>query len=237
MTVMFYGWGPAFELPSPSPFVIKCETQLRMLGVELAYAMADLESVPKHKAPYVRDGEQLIQDSTFIRFHFEKKLGKDLDAGLTLEQRGVAWSVERLLEDRLTLIAAMERWLEADNFRRGPAQFFARVPEAARAKVCEQVQTDLRAMYVRHGIGRHTREERMQLAARDIEAVARVLGDKPYLFGSEPTAADASAFGVLVSCGTRFFSSELPDLIDAHPALRPYLARMESRYLTGARFG
>ena len=41
-------------------------------------AVADLESVPKRKAPYVRDGEVLFEDSTFIRAHFERKLGKDL---------------------------------------------------------------------------------------------------------------------------------------------------------------
>lgn len=236
MSITLYGFPPAFELPSPSAFVMKCAIQLQMLGLEFNRAVADLDSVAKHKAPYVRDGEQLVEDSTFIRAHFERKLGRDLDAGLTPEQRGAAWGLERMLEDRLNMIMAHERWLEDENFTRGPAQFFLRVPEAVRAKVCEQARDELRAMMVRHGIGRHSRAERMALAARDIEAVARVLGDRPYLFGAAPTAIDAAAFGVLAACGTRFFASPLPDLIDAHPALRPYLARMAERFSEALRW-
>lgn len=86
-------------------------------------------------------------------------------------------------------------------------------------------------MLIRHGIGRHNRLERMWLATRDIGAVAAVLGDKPYMFGDEPTALDASAYGVLASCQTRYFDSALPDLIARHDNLAPYLARMQARYM------
>jgi glutathione S-transferase len=232
MTTTLYGWGPMFNLPGPSPFVLKTDIQLQMLGVSFERAIADLESVKKHKAPYVKDGEQTIEDSTFIRSHFETKLGRSLDASLSSEERAVAWAVERLLEDRLSFIMAQERWLEADNFNRGPAKFFAAVPQAMRGQVCEQVLGELRSMLVRHGIGRHTRAERMELAGRDIAAVAALLGNKPFVCGEVPTAVDAATFGVLASCGTRFFDSPLPDLVDAHPMLRPYLKRMEARFFT-----
>lgn len=110
MTTILYGWGPMFDAPSASPYVIKCEVQLQMLGVEFERAIANLDAVKKHKAPYVKDGDELIEDSTFIRDHFEKKLHRDLNMGLSHEQRGVAWAVERMLEDRLTFILLHERW-------------------------------------------------------------------------------------------------------------------------------
>ena len=75
MTTLF-GWGPMFDCPSPSPFVMKSDIQLQMLGVDFDRAIADLEAVSKHKAPYVEDDGQIIQDSNFIRAHFEKKLGR-----------------------------------------------------------------------------------------------------------------------------------------------------------------
>ena len=78
MTVL-YGWGPMFGAPSPSPYVIKCDMQLQMLGVNFKRAIADLENVSKHKAPYVQDEGRIIEDSTFIRLYFEEKLGDDLD--------------------------------------------------------------------------------------------------------------------------------------------------------------
>jgi len=174
-----YGWGPMFDSPSPSPFVMKTDIQLQMLGVTFDRAIANLESVAKNKAPYVEDDGAIIEDSSFIRFHFERKLGKDLDEGLTQAQRGQAWAVERMLEDRLNLIMVHERWLDDANFNKGPRMFFMGVPEAARQQVCDGARNDLKAMMQGHGIGRHSREERMQLAGRDIAAVAAMLGDQP----------------------------------------------------------
>src|SRR5688572_30809768 len=170
MTTTLFGWGPMFGVRGPSPFVLKTDMQLQMLGVRFERAIADLEGVSKHKAPYVRDGELLIEDSTFIRAHFERKLDRHLDSRLTREQRAAAWALERLLEDRLYFIAVHERWLEDANFFKGPAQFFGDVPEAQRAAVMAQVRDGLREMLVRHGLGRHSRAERMELAARDIAA-------------------------------------------------------------------
>lgn len=231
--ITLHGWGPLFGVRGPSPTVLKAEIQLQMLGVEFRRAIADLEVVGKHKAPYVTlaDGT-LLQDSTFIRLHFERALGKDLDAGLTSEQRAAAWGLERMLEDRLIHIMAHERWLEPANFERGPAMFFQRVPEAARAGVIEGVMADLKKGMHFQGVGRHTREERMTLAARDVAAIAGQLGDKPFLFGEEPKALDAVAFGVLTSCAAPIFDSPLQAIIGSHERLTPYLARIEARFFT-----
>lgn len=229
-----YGFGPAFGLPSPSPFVLKCDMQLQMFGLPFQRAIADLEAVPKHKAPYVEDEGRIIEDSTFIRLYFEQKLGIDLDAGLSLADRGAAWGLERMLEDRLSMIMVHERWLEDANFERGPRQFFMRVPEAAREAVCKDVREQLRTMMVRHGLGRHSREERLLLAARDISAVAAVLGGKAFLFGERPAAVDAAASGVLASCATTFFDSPLSALVREHANLVSYLDRVEQRYFANS---
>lgn len=230
MTTTLFGWGPMFGERGASPFVLKSDIQLQMLGVSFERKMADLEAVKKHKAPYVEDAGEIIEDSTFIRWHFERKLGRDLDAALTEEQRGLAWALERLLEDRLNLVMVCERWLEDRNFFKGPVHFFAGVPEPARAGVIETTRAGLRAMMERHGIARHSRGERLQLAARDIAAVSQALGDKPFLFGEAPCSVDATAYGELVSCGARFFDTPLTALVDSHANLRPYLARMEARF-------
>lgn len=230
MTTTLYGWGRMFDLPCPSPYVMKADILLQLLGVPFTRTTADLDAVDKHKAPYVIDDGQVIEDSTFIRWHFEAKTGRDLDAGLSPEQRGAAWAIGTSLENRLSQIMACERWLIDVNFDKGPRRFFMDVPEAMRAAVIEQVRGDFARTMQGAGFARFTRAEQMRLARADIAAVADVLGDKPYLFGAEATAADASAAGVLVSCNTRFFESELPDLIAAHPNLVGYLDRMNARF-------
>ena len=65
--ITFYGWGPMFDCPSPSPYVMKSDMQLQLLDASFNRAFADLESVPKRKAPYLMDGSLLVEDSNFIR--------------------------------------------------------------------------------------------------------------------------------------------------------------------------
>lgn len=230
MTTTLFGWGPMFGTRGPSPFVLKSDIQLQMLGVRFERAIAALEGVSKHKAPYVTDGNHLIEDSTFIRAFFERKLDRNLDARLTREQAAAAWALERMLEDRLYFIMVHERWVDDANFDKGPRLFFEAVPAAQRAEVIAQARGGLRQMLEAHGLGRHSRAERMELAARDLAAVAATLGDRPFLFGAEPSAVDAAAFGVLASCATRFFDSPLPALVARHAGLLAYLQRMDAHF-------
>jgi glutathione S-transferase len=139
-----------------------------------------------------------------------------------------------MLEDRLVFIMAHDRWLEPENFKKGRALFFQRVPEQARQGVIEGVLADLKRGLHHQGVGRHTREERMRLAARDIGALATQLADKPYLFCSAPSALDATAFGVLSSCDAPVFDSPLRGIIASHDNLNPYLERMDARYFVDA---
>lgn len=236
MSVILYGWGSMFGLPTPSPFVTKTDIQLQLLGLTFERAIADLEAVSKHKAPYVRDGEQLVEDSTFIRWHFEKKLAKDLDATLSDKERAQAWMVERALEHRLVPLMVCERWTEEENFQKGPRQFFMRAPEAIREQVIQKVRGDLATTLHGSGFTRFTREERTQLAAADFEACARLLGDNEYLFGKSPAGADATFYGVLSACATRFFDGPMPDLIDRHANLSAYLKRMTAQFFAVDRW-
>lgn len=228
--ITFYGWGPMFDCPSPSPFVMKADMQLQMLGVEFYRAFADLDAVPKHKAPYVNDGDLLIEDSNFIRAHFERKLGVSLIDGLDDEQRAAAWGLERMAEGDLLGVIIIERWMKDENFAKGPAQLFEDVPLAARSDVIKGARDSLAAGMYQRGLSRHSEAERMQLAAWDLEALACQLGAKPYLFGDEPTAADASVASVLISGATPFFDTPLTALVRNHSNLADYMDRIKARY-------
>lgn len=228
--ITLYGWGPMFDCPSPSPFVMKADIQLQMLGVSFTRAMADLESVPKHKAPYIIDEGQLVEDSNFIRHHLETKLGRGLYDGMTGKDIAASWALERMAEGQLTKIMAYERWMKDHNFNKGPALFFSNVPENARDAVRNEVRENLSAMHTGEGTGRFTDEERMQLADWDIGAIAMHLGDQDYMFGTEPSCADASVAAVLIACGTEYFDTPLSGLVHKHANLVAYIDRMKTRY-------
>ncbi|WP_300390450.1 glutathione S-transferase family protein [Henriciella sp.] len=226
-----YGWGPMFGCPSPSPYVMKTEIQLQMLGVEFDRATADLDAVSKHKAPYVEEDGEIIQDSNFIRAHFEKKLGRSLLDGLTPREQALSWAFERMAEGHLSAVMAGERWMNDENFRKGPAQFFVSVPEPMRDQVCGEISEGMRKARWESGIGRHSHEEQLLLAGFDLAAIAAQLGERNFLLGDEPTGVDASVSAILISCATPFFDTPLVDMVQAHENLPAYIRRMREAYL------
>lgn len=209
---------------------MKSEMQLQMLGVTFNRATADLESVPKKKAPYILDDGLLVEDSNFIRAHVEARTGRSLLDGLDDADRAASWAIERMAEDHLSDMIVMERWLKDANFNKGPALFFADVPESARAGVIQEVRESIAATMHGSGAARHSEDERLQLAAWDLEAIASTLAGKPYLFGDEPTAADASVSAILISCATRYFDTPLSGLVRSHGNLVDYMDRVKDRY-------
>lgn len=234
--ITLYGWGPMFDCPSPSNYVMKSDIQLQMLGLDFDRAIADLDSVSKHKAPYVTDGDLLVQDSNFIRAHFEQKLGRSLASGLSDEDSVTSWALERMAEDHLATVMAMERWLKDGNFFRGPALFFSDVPDEARENIMQEVRDGIAASQFARGMGRHSEAERMHLAAWDLQAIAIQLAGQDYLFGDTPTVADASVSAVLISCATEYFDTPLTGLVRGHTNLVGYMDRMKDRYFAKNRW-
>ena len=121
--IRLHVFGPAFGLPDPSPFVMKGHMLLKLAGLPYETVRSDIRKAPKGKFPVLEDDGEIVPDSTFIRIHIEKKYGFDFDAGLSGERRGVAWAVEKMLEDHLYWAVMRDRWLVQDNFDRGPAHF------------------------------------------------------------------------------------------------------------------
>jgi glutathione S-transferase len=220
----------AFELPDTSPFVTKTEVQLNMAGLAYERVPTIPPQAPLGKLPYIDDHGEVVSDSTFIRAHIERKYGIDLDTGLDAHQRAQAWAIERLLEDHLYFAMVWFRWIDPDNFAKGPARFADSVPEPQRAQRREQMQAGKRAELHAQGIGRHGPQEIAALGVRSIDALAALLGEQPYFMGASPSGVDATALGMLASVLTPFFDTPLQRAAAAHPNLVAYVARMMQRY-------
>src|SRR5205823_324592 len=130
--IKLYTFGPGFGLPDPSPFVMKAETLLKMAGLPYEVDTKGFSKAPKGKLPYIDDDGERIPDSTFIRWHLEKKYRIDFDRGLGSEQRAVAWAFEKMVEDQLYWTVVHARWMDEANFDKGPRRFFQAVPAPVR---------------------------------------------------------------------------------------------------------
>ncbi len=228
--ITLYTFGPAFGLPDPSPFVVKAEMLLKMAAVPYQTNTRGFPRAPKGKLPYLHDDGALIPDSTFIRLHLEKKHQFDFDHGLSAEQRGIAWAVEKLLEDNLYWAVVDARWINDANFAKGPALFFQRIPWLIRCWLVPLIRRKVKRSLWGHGMGRHNRTEIELLAAKGIDAVAGVLGDKPYLVGDQPCGADATVFAFMQSGLCAHFDTPIRNAIERHANLVAYVERMKQRY-------
>lgn len=228
--ITLYGFGPAFGLPDPSPFVMKTDVQLKMSGLPYRFERGRPPEAPKGKIPFIDDNGTRIGDSTFIRWHIERAHGIDLDGGLSTVQRAQAWAIERLLEDHLYFAMIHVRWMDDANFARGPSLFFNAVPEAIRAQTVADARERVRATLHGHGLGRHSDAEIIALGARSLASLAALMSENRFLMGDDPTASDATAFGMLAGILTPFFDTRLRDAALAHENLVRYTQRMMQRY-------
>jgi glutathione S-transferase len=224
--ITLFGFGPAFGLPDPSPFVMKTEVQLKMAGLPYRWERGGPQASPKGKIPFIDDDGVVIADSTFIRHHIETVHGIDLDRGLGAEQKALAWAVERMLEDHLYFALLYTRWIDDANFAKGPAHFFDGAPEGVREMALERTRSYLHGQ----GLGRHAPDEILFLAGRTLASLSALLGDKPCLTGAQPCGADATMFGMVAGVLTPWFDSPLRDAARRHRNLVAYSDRMMQRF-------
>jgi len=228
--ITLYGFGPGFGLPEKSPFVTKTEVQFKMAGLPYRKEKAKPPASPKGQLPYIVDEAETIADSTFIRAHIEGKYGFDFDAPLSLQTRAQAWAFERMIEHHVYWALIGARWVDSENFAKGPAHFFDGVPEHLRERMREDAQFRVAENYLLSGLGRHAPDEDVDLAVRSLFALSVQLGDKPYLFGQEPCGTDATAFGALAGILTPFFESPLRQRAEQFANLTAYVDRMMLQY-------
>jgi glutathione S-transferase len=228
--IVLYGFGAGFGLPEISPFVTKTEVQLKMAGLAYRKERAMPPASPKGQLPFIEDDWGKVADSTFIRAHIEQKYGFDFDAALDQRQRAQAWAFERMIEHHVYWALVGARWVDPDNFAKGPAHFFDGAPADRREKLREDAQFRVAENYFLSGLGRHAPDEDVDLATRSLLALSVQLGDRPYLMGDKPAGMDATAFGALAGILTPFFSSPLRHRAEQFENLTAYVERMMAQY-------
>ncbi len=228
--ITLYTFGPAFGLPDPSPFVMKAEVLLKMAGLPYRTETKGIRKAPKGKLPYIRDGEDIIANSSFIRLHLEKRYTIDFDKGLSRHERGVACAVERLCEDHIYWLSMYARWADDANFKRGPAKFFDAAPAPVRPLVKWLIRRQVRRALHGQGASRYTESERTILADRAFAALSAILGEKPYLMGDQPCGADATVFGFAFSALCPVFDTDTRTAAESHSNLKDYCERLKRQY-------
>jgi glutathione S-transferase len=219
MIKLFQGpraWGG----PNLSPFCAKLETYLRMTDVKYELKTPDMRKAPKGKVPYIELEGRLIGDSTLIIEVLKQKLGDPLDARLSASERAQGWLMQRTFEEGSYFTEVHNRWA-TENFPEVRNLLFGSLgmPKPLALVVGTAVRRGVRRTLQGQGIARHEQYEIYDLARRDFMAAATLLGDKPYLFGSEPTSFDAVLYAFTIGAFRTPFAApygECPVNLSAH---------------------
>eukprot|EP00099_Drosophila_melanogaster_P015283 NP_524106.3 failed axon connections, isoform A [Drosophila melanogaster] len=194
-------------LPSLSPYCLKVETWLRLVG--LKYENVDHKMrfrSKKGQLPFIELNGEEIADSAIIIKELSSKYEKYLDSGLTAEQRNVSYATIAMLENHLIWIIFYWRAKYPDNVLKGykvnlQHALGLRLPNSILnfffkitfGRKWFQGTKKLKA----HGIGVHSAEEIEEFGKDDLKVLSEMLDCKPFFFGDEPTTLDVVAFAVL----------------------------------------
>lgn len=219
-----------------SPFCMKLECWLRLAGIPFEIRAADPRKSPKGKLPYVRmlDGS-LLGDSQLIVERLTREHRVTLDDRLTEVQRATGRAVRRMIEEATYFSGVYARWGD-DTGWADTRVAFAKILPAPAALLLPLIRRSVKKSLHAQGIARHSLREIEDFAIADWEAVATLLGEGPYFFGTEPTSIDATLYGFLEALLAPPSASRIRDAVRARPSLVAYRDRMRG-VLPPERFG
>lgn len=223
----------AWGLPSVSPFCLKLETWLRMMGIPSRTVIdATPFGAPKKKLPYIEHRGNSIGDSSFIIDYLEREFGVDGNAGLTDQQKAMAHAVQRMLEENLYWTMVYDRWMVDANWQFFRDIVLAGIPLPIRRLAAPAIRRGVGKSLRGQGLGVHSLQEIHAIGIKDLGAMAQLLGDRPFLMGETPTTIDAAAYGLLANMLMVPVASPVKDEGLARPNLVAYLERIRDNYFS-----
>ncbi|GAA6180604.1 glutathione S-transferase C-terminal domain-containing protein [Shimia sp. NS0008-38b] len=215
-------------LPSHSPFCLKAMCLLEMAKElwEPEYS-TDVSVGPLGKLPFLRVGDQLIPDSSNIE-DFLSERGANFYPGLSPAEISEAHALKSMVEHSLVLCMVHDRWLHEDVWPLMRDEFFAQAPKEMRAEIAVPAQDSVRAGLMGHGIARFSPKDRKARFDRDLATIDSKLGNKPFLFGENPSSADATIAPVLDMIMRLPAHTDLRAATRAKPAFQPYVDRVRA---------
>ena len=207
-------------------FCIKLETYLRVSDTPYKTAPFKRSQAPKGKIPYVELDGQLVGDSQLIIEKLEQRSKQPLDAALPARDRASAQMIRRALEEGLYFIGLYIKWAIADGYAITRDEMKQFVPGIALPIVRRVQRKKLHAQ----GTGRHTHDEIMAMGRADVDALAELVGDGPFVFGATPRTIDCTVFAFVESISGFPLDTPVKQQLQSHAGLVAYRKRFHERW-------
>ncbi|WP_168797883.1 glutathione S-transferase family protein [Pacificoceanicola onchidii] len=195
--ITLHSFPGALGEPSLSGFCTKAMILLNMSGETWAPHFAvSVEVSPFGKLPVAVATDEKVADSNLLIPWLEAR-GADLFPGLSSVERAQAHAVIRMAEENLRYGMMYDRWVDPEGWAAFMPMVFGDVPEEMRETVAEQVRGEIVNGLTWQGLGRFGPKERLAYFEADLGALTDMLWERTWLFGDQPTAADAAVLPIL----------------------------------------
>jgi glutathione S-transferase len=132
----------------------------------------------------------------------------------------------RMAEDHMYFHLLLDRWGNEAVWPSIRDTYFKTVPSLVRGFISGRIRKELMHGLHAQGVGRFSEKDRMERIELDFIAIATRLGQGPYLFGHEPSAADCSVGPILGAMSETPVQTDLNRRVAEDPVLSAYAARV-----------
>lgn len=230
--IKLYNFGAGFDLPDPSPFCLKLDLYLRAAGLEFE-TESDIDNVrkaPKHKLPYITDGDKVIADSTFIIEYLKGAYGDPLDMDLNPEQQAVARAFIKMLDEDLYWCIVYSRWIDNKVWPVTKKAFFGEMPAPMKFIIPLLARRGVNKSLYAQGLGRHSHNEILDIAGKDLTALSDLLGTKNFFLINKLTTLDVSAYAFIAELTVPDLDSDFTHLARSFDNLVLFVERVRENY-------
>lgn len=232
--ITLYNFGSFHGLADPSPFCLKVHLYLTATGLEFETnsGTQHLRNAPKGKLPYIDDNGTIVPDSIFIIEYLKEKYGDPLDNELNAEQKAVARAFIKMMDENLYWCMVYSRWIDEKGWPIIKKNFFGAMPFPLKMVIPNIARRGVRKALFMHGLGRHSQNEIMDIAKKDLTALSDYLGNKDYFLINKPTTLDVSVYAYLAQLIVPPIESELNELAKSFDNLVTFVERIHKQFYT-----
>ncbi|MCI0655392.1 MAG: glutathione S-transferase family protein [Methylococcaceae bacterium] len=229
--IKLYQFARISKVPNPSHFCSKVETYLRLTKLPYIVETTLPLKAPRGKLPYIDDNGTIVADSRLIIEYLKSNYGDKLDEDLTELQKATALAVQRLIEEHFYWVTMYSRWSYTEkNWQRNKQAIFGVLPPLIRDAAAAVYRRLIKRQIHGHGLGRLNADQIFALGKTDLDAIATLLAEKPYMMGNQPTSIDAIVFGFLTGAINVPIESPVKDYALSKRNLVDYCDRMTREF-------
>lgn len=229
--IQLYQFPTFWDLPNLSVFCMKVETYLRMVKLPFeVIPTSNPQKGPKGKLPYIREGEKVLADSSFIIADLKQRYGDPLDGHLSPQQKALGFALQRLLEEHLYWVLLYSRWINPSSFAVLKQMLFGNMPFPIKTIFPLLVQKKMRSALYQQGIGRHSEADIYHMGLEDLSVISTLLKESSFLLGNEPATIDACGYAFIANILYVPLSSPLKEYAESQPHFATYCEKMKTLF-------